>query len=184
MVATYCRDAILARAMPEPEVSDVATLPAWLLHFLLFVTRGARRSLYSPRIAPWDAPLLYSYELLPLPLSPSGLPAVWAGPPDHTAPLNAAGCGDLLPTMEATAAVLNINVGQVCGCSCLTDLATTNLKWLIAVATVTGANDTAQRRISGCIMRDLSHLHPPFFDSRPLGWATGEMDTRRPETSV
>ena len=39
-VATYCREAILARAMPEPELPDVATLPAWLLHFLLFVTRG------------------------------------------------------------------------------------------------------------------------------------------------
>ena len=39
-VATYCREAILARAMPEPELPDVATLPAWLLHFLLFLTRG------------------------------------------------------------------------------------------------------------------------------------------------
>ena len=39
-VATYCREAILARAMPEPEFPDVATLPAWLLHFILFVTRG------------------------------------------------------------------------------------------------------------------------------------------------
>ena len=28
-VATYCREAILARAMPEPEFPDVATLPAW-----------------------------------------------------------------------------------------------------------------------------------------------------------
>ena len=33
-VGTYCRDAILARAMPEPDIHDVATLPAWLLHFL------------------------------------------------------------------------------------------------------------------------------------------------------
>ena len=39
-VATYCREAILARAMPEPEFPDVAALPAWLLHFLIFVTRG------------------------------------------------------------------------------------------------------------------------------------------------
>ena len=41
-VATYCREAILARAMPEPEPEfpDVAALPAWLLHFLMFVTRG------------------------------------------------------------------------------------------------------------------------------------------------
>ena len=42
-VATYCREAILARAMPEPELPDVATLPAWLLDFLLFVTRGKAR---------------------------------------------------------------------------------------------------------------------------------------------
>ena len=39
-VATYWRKAILAQAMPEPELPDLATLPAWLLHFLLFVTRG------------------------------------------------------------------------------------------------------------------------------------------------
>ena len=42
-VAVYCRDAILAQAMPEPELPDSATLPAWLLHFLLFVTRGKAR---------------------------------------------------------------------------------------------------------------------------------------------
>ena len=42
-VATYCREAILARAMPEPELPDVATLPTWLLHFLLFVTRSKTR---------------------------------------------------------------------------------------------------------------------------------------------
>ena len=42
-VATYCRDAILPRAMPEPEIHDVAALPAWLLHFLLFLTRGKAR---------------------------------------------------------------------------------------------------------------------------------------------
>ena len=39
-VATYCREAILSRPMPEPELPNVAALPAWLLHFLLFVTRG------------------------------------------------------------------------------------------------------------------------------------------------
>ena len=39
-VAAYCRNAILAQAMPEPELRDLAALPAWLLHFLLFVTRG------------------------------------------------------------------------------------------------------------------------------------------------
>ncbi len=42
-VAAYCREAILARAMPEPELPDVATLPAWLLHFLIFVARGKAR---------------------------------------------------------------------------------------------------------------------------------------------
>ena len=45
-VATYCREAILARAMPEPELPDVATLPAWLLHFLLFLTRGKTKPVY------------------------------------------------------------------------------------------------------------------------------------------
>ena len=40
VVAAYCRNAILAQAMPEPELPDLAALPAWLLHFLLFVTRG------------------------------------------------------------------------------------------------------------------------------------------------
>ena len=42
-VAAYCRNAILVQAMPEPEPPDVATLPAWLLHFLIFVTRGKTR---------------------------------------------------------------------------------------------------------------------------------------------
>ena len=39
-VSAYCRNAILAQAMPEPALPDLATLPAWLIHFLLFVTRG------------------------------------------------------------------------------------------------------------------------------------------------
>ena len=39
-VATYCREAILARAMPEPDGQDESGVPAWLLHFLLFFTRG------------------------------------------------------------------------------------------------------------------------------------------------
>ena len=42
-VATYCREAILVRAMPEPELPDVATLPAWLLHFLIYITGGKTR---------------------------------------------------------------------------------------------------------------------------------------------
>ena len=43
-VAVYCRNAILAQAMPEPELPDVAGLPAWLWHFLLFVTRGKTKA--------------------------------------------------------------------------------------------------------------------------------------------
>ena len=43
-VSVYCRNVILAQAMPEPELPDVAGLPAWLLHFLLFVTRGKART--------------------------------------------------------------------------------------------------------------------------------------------
>ena len=39
-ITVYCREAILARAMPEPELPDVATLPAWVIHFLLFLTRA------------------------------------------------------------------------------------------------------------------------------------------------
>ena len=42
-ITVYCRDAIMDRAMPEPEVPDVAALPAWLLHVLLFLTRGKTR---------------------------------------------------------------------------------------------------------------------------------------------
>ena len=43
-ITQYCRDAILSRAMPEPELVDVSGVPTWLLHFLLFVTRGKPRS--------------------------------------------------------------------------------------------------------------------------------------------
>ena len=43
-VATYCHDAIVARAMPEPEAADYSGVPAWLLHFLLFVTRGKAKA--------------------------------------------------------------------------------------------------------------------------------------------
>ena len=42
-VATYCRNAILEQAMPEPDLPDAVALPAWLLHFLLFVTRGKKQ---------------------------------------------------------------------------------------------------------------------------------------------
>ena len=43
-VTEYCRDAILSRAMPEPELADVSSIPAWLIHFLIFVTRGKPRA--------------------------------------------------------------------------------------------------------------------------------------------
>ena len=39
-VATYCHDAVVARAMPEPEAAELLGVPGWLLHFLLFMTRG------------------------------------------------------------------------------------------------------------------------------------------------
>ena len=39
-VTAYCRDTILARAMPEPELPGVTGLPVWLVHFLMFLTRG------------------------------------------------------------------------------------------------------------------------------------------------
>ena len=42
-ITAYCRDAIMEKAAPEPEVPDVATLPPWLLHFLLLLTRGKTR---------------------------------------------------------------------------------------------------------------------------------------------
>ena len=42
-ITVYCRQAIMAQAMPEPELPDVATLPAWLIHFLLLLTRGKTR---------------------------------------------------------------------------------------------------------------------------------------------
>ena len=42
-ITAYCCAAILARAMSEPEIPDVATLPAWLLHVLLFLTRRKTR---------------------------------------------------------------------------------------------------------------------------------------------
>ena len=42
-ITAYCRDAIMEKAAPEPEIPDLAALPAWLLHLLLFVTRGKTR---------------------------------------------------------------------------------------------------------------------------------------------
>ena len=42
-VTVYCRDAVMEKAAPEPEIPDVAALPAWLLHVLLFLTRGKTR---------------------------------------------------------------------------------------------------------------------------------------------
>ena len=42
-VTAYCRDAVLARAMSEPELPEGAALPLWLVHFLLFLTRAKPR---------------------------------------------------------------------------------------------------------------------------------------------
>ena len=39
-ITVYCRQAIMEKAAPEPEV---AALPAWLLHILLFISRGKTR---------------------------------------------------------------------------------------------------------------------------------------------
>ena len=43
-ITAFCRQAIMDRAAPEPELSDVSTLPAWLPYFLLFFTKGKRRA--------------------------------------------------------------------------------------------------------------------------------------------
>ena len=42
-ITADCRDAIMEKAAPGPEVPDVAALPAWLLHVLLFLTRDKTR---------------------------------------------------------------------------------------------------------------------------------------------
>ena len=42
-ITAYCRDAIMEKAAPEPALPDMAALPAWLLHVLLFLTRGRTR---------------------------------------------------------------------------------------------------------------------------------------------
>ena len=42
-ITVYCRQPIMEKAAPEPELPDVATLPAWLLYCLLFLTRGKTR---------------------------------------------------------------------------------------------------------------------------------------------
>ena len=42
-ITAYCRDAIMEKAAPVPVIPDVAGLPAWLLHALLFFTRGKTR---------------------------------------------------------------------------------------------------------------------------------------------
>ena len=42
-ITAYCRDAIMEKAAPVPEVPDVAALPPWLLHFLMVLTRGKKR---------------------------------------------------------------------------------------------------------------------------------------------
>ena len=47
-ITAYCRDAIMEKAAPEPEIPDLAALPAWLLHLVLFVTRGKTRPAMPP----------------------------------------------------------------------------------------------------------------------------------------
>ena len=42
-ITVYCRQAIMEKAAPEPEIPDVAALPACLLHILLFISRGKTR---------------------------------------------------------------------------------------------------------------------------------------------
>ena len=43
-ITAYCRDAIMDKAAPEPEIPDVTGLPMWLIHFLLFLSRGKTRA--------------------------------------------------------------------------------------------------------------------------------------------
>ena len=42
-IAVYCRSAIMEKAAPELEIPDVRGLPTWLIHFLLFISRGKTR---------------------------------------------------------------------------------------------------------------------------------------------
>ena len=42
-ITVYCRLAIMEKAAPEPEIPDVTGLPTWLIHFLLFISRGKTR---------------------------------------------------------------------------------------------------------------------------------------------
>ena len=43
-ITVYCRLAIMEKAAPEPEIPDVTGLPTWLIHFLLFISRGRRNA--------------------------------------------------------------------------------------------------------------------------------------------
>ena len=42
-ITVYCRQAIMEKAAPEPETPDVTGLPMWLIHLLLFLSRGKTR---------------------------------------------------------------------------------------------------------------------------------------------
>ena len=42
-VTAFCRQAIMEKAAPEPEIPDVTGLPTWLIHLLLFLSRGKTR---------------------------------------------------------------------------------------------------------------------------------------------
>ena len=43
--------AIMEKAAPEPEIPDVTGLPTWLIHFLLFISRGKTRPAYAECLA-------------------------------------------------------------------------------------------------------------------------------------
>ena len=42
-ITVYCRSAIMEKAAPAPALPDVTGLPTWLIHFLLFISRGKTR---------------------------------------------------------------------------------------------------------------------------------------------
>ena len=66
-ITVYCREAILAQAMPEPELPDVATLPDWVIHFLLFLTRGKTRPAMPSEYGRFAQPLLRPADIIEQP---------------------------------------------------------------------------------------------------------------------
>ena len=65
-ITVYCRQAIMEKAAPEPELPDVATLPAWVIHFLLFLTRGKTRPA-MPADGRFAQPLLRPADIIEQP---------------------------------------------------------------------------------------------------------------------